>query len=221
MCENDVWMGPTIENSSSGPLEPSEPEYRGAFPGNTRELFPVVYQQLRDLAHRKMAREPDGLTLQTTALVHEVYLRLSKDPSITWENPRQFFAVAAEAMRRILVERARRYATHKRGGGKDRVDLDSIDAAVETADPAAMLALDEALVAPPNDADGLLALDEALSQLAAEDPEAASLVHLRYFAGLSVEEVAQALGISRAHAYRQWTFARAWLLQALSGGEPA
>lgn len=159
----------------------------------------MVYQQLRDLARRKMAREPAGLTLQTTALVHEVYLRLSNDPAVTWENPRQFFAVAAESMRRILVERARRHASKKRGGGKQRLDLDFVDAAVESADP-----------------DAMIALDEALTQLRQFDDRLGEVVMLRYFTGLSVEETAAALDSSPRTVKRDWSVARAWLSRRLN-----
>jgi RNA polymerase sigma factor (TIGR02999 family) len=168
------------------------------------QLLPLVYDELRKLAARKLAQEQPGQTFEATALVHEAYLRLvgtGAEPH--WNGRGHFFAAAAQAMRNILVDSARRKRRAKHGGGRHRVTLD------------------EALPAPPDDADGLLALDEALSRLAAEDPEAGRIVQLRYFAGLSVEEAAKALGVSRAHAYRQWTFARAWLLQALSGGEPA
>lgn len=168
------------------------------------QLLPLVYEELRNLATQKLAQEKAGQTLQATALVHEAYLRLVDTEKVKYWNSRgHFFAAAAQAMRNILVDNARRKRRPKHGGGRQRV------------------ALDEALPAPPDDADELLALDEALGQLSVEDPEAARIVQLRYFAGLSVEEAAQALGISRAYAYRQWTFARAWLLQALSGGEPA
>jgi RNA polymerase sigma factor (TIGR02999 family) len=172
-------------------------------PHAAKQLLPLVYDELRKLAAEKMANERPGQTLEATALVHEAYLRLvgpGAEPH--WNGRSHFFAAAAQAMRNILVDNARRKRRPKHGGGRHRVTLD------------------EALPAPPDDADRLLALDEALSRLAAEDPEAARIVQLRYFAGLSVEEAAQALGVSRAHAYRQWTFARAWLLQVLSGGEP-
>ena len=173
-------------------------------PHAAEQLLPLVYDELRKLAAEKMANERPGQTLEATALVHEAYLRLVGNGAEPHFNGRgHFFAAAAQAMRNILVDNARRKRRPKHGGGRHRVTLD------------------EALPAPPDDADELLALDEALSRLAAEDPEAARIVQLRYFAGLSVEEAAQALGVSRAHAYRQWTFARAWLLQALSGGEPA
>jgi RNA polymerase sigma factor (TIGR02999 family) len=173
-----------------------------SFTGTTRELFPLVYRQLRDLAHRKMAREPAGLTLQTTALVHEVYLRLSNDPGTNWESPRQFFAVAAEAMRRILVERARRHAAKKRGGGRERVvgyDLDFVDSAVE-----------------PPDSDAMVALDDALTHLRAFDARLGEVVMLRYFAGLSVEETAAAMESSPRTVKRDWSVARAWLSRKLS-----
>jgi RNA polymerase sigma factor (TIGR02999 family) len=173
-------------------------------PHAAEQLLPLVYDELRRLAAQSLAHEKPGQTFDATALVHEAYLRLvdvEKTPH--WNSRGHFFAAAAQAMRNILVDNARRKRREKHGGGRHRVTLD------------------EALPAPPNDADDLLALDEALSRLAAEDPEAARIVHLRYFAGLSVEEAAQALGISRASAYRQWTFARAWLLQALSDSEPA
>jgi RNA polymerase sigma factor (TIGR02999 family) len=170
-----------------------------SFTGTTRELFPIVYQQLRDLAHKKMAHEPVDLTLQTTALVHEVYLRLSQDPNVTWENPRQFFAVASESMRRILVERARRHAARKRGGGRQRIDIDFVDAPVESADPHAMIAL-----------------DDALTHLSAFDARLGEVVMLRYFSGLSVEETAAALDSSPRTVKRDWSVARAWLSRRLS-----
>jgi RNA polymerase sigma factor (TIGR02999 family) len=172
-------------------------------PSAAEDLLPLIYDELRQLAAQKLALEKPGQTLQATALVHEAYLRLvGNSDERHWNSRGHFFAAAAQAMRNILVDNARRKRREKHGGGRQR------------------LALDEALPAPPDDADALLALDEALSRLAAEDPEAARIVQVRYFAGLSVEEAAQALGISRAHAYRQWTFARAWLLQALSDGGP-
>jgi RNA polymerase sigma factor (TIGR02999 family) len=167
----------------------------------TTDLFPAVYQQLRDLAHAKMSHEPGGHTLQTTALVHEVYLRLSKDGNVLWENPRQFFAAAAEAMKRILVERARRQAAIKYGGKKERVDFDSIDAPADNAHPLAMLALDEAI-------DHLKQFDARLGEV----------VMLRYFSGLSVEETAAALESSPRTVKRDWSVARAWLARRLAQG---
>lgn len=166
----------------------------GGLGSATPQLFPVVYEQLRDLAHAKMNREPAGHTLQTTALVHEVYLRLSKDGDGSWQNAGHFFAAAAEAMRRILIERARRSASLKRGGDRDRIDFDFVDHAREAAEPAAMLAL-----------------DEALTELQSFDQRLGQVVMLRYFTGLSVEETAVALDTSARTVKRDWAVARAWL----------
>jgi RNA polymerase sigma factor (TIGR02999 family) len=178
-------------------------------PQAASQLLPLVYDELRRLAAQKLAHEKPGQTLEATALVHEAYLRLvgSGDAAAPreqrWQGRQHFFAAAAEAMRHILVDNARRKRRAKHGGAWQR------------------LALDDDLQAPPTAAGDLLALDEALTRLAAQDPEAAAVVQLRYFAGLSVEEAAQSLGISRASAYRHWNFARAWLLLELSGGDSA
>ncbi len=162
------------------------------------ELLPLLYDELRKLARQKLAREAPGQTLDATALVHEAYLKMiGPGEDRPYAGAGHFFAVAAEAMRHILVDRARRKRREKHGGGRRRVELH------------------DDRPAPPDRADDLLALDEALGRLAAHDPEAARLVQVRYFAGLSVEEAAASLGISRATAYRQWTFARAWLLEEL------
>jgi RNA polymerase sigma factor (TIGR02999 family) len=155
------------------------------------KLLPLVYDELRQLAQAKLAHERPGQTLDATALVHEAYLRLVGDQQFA--NRRHFFAAAAEAMRRILVENARRKDRVRHGGGRLRIELS------------------DALPAHADRPDELLAVDEALSELSREDPDAAELVKLRYFAGLSVEEAASALGMARATAYRHWTFARAWL----------
>jgi RNA polymerase sigma factor (TIGR02999 family) len=176
------------------------------------QLLPLIYGELRQLAARCMAQEHPGQTLQPTALVHEAYLRLvgthgqetgpeGATPT-DWKSRGHFFAAAAEAMRRILIENARRKKRHRHGGGRRRVELEGQDIAAE------------------RPAEELLAIDEALTNLAAEDPEAAQVVKLRFYAGLSIEEAADALGISRAGAYRHWTYARAWLRNAL-GGEDA
>jgi RNA polymerase sigma factor (TIGR02999 family) len=157
-------------------------------------LLPLVYDELRKLAARRLAQENPGQTLQATALVHEAYLRLVDTERVgRWDSRGHFFAAAAEAMRRILVEGARRRGREKHGGRSVRRNLLDLDLAVNTRP------------------DEVLAVDEALARLAAEDAHAAELVKLRYFAGLSVEEAAQALGLSRATAYRHWTYARAWV----------
>jgi RNA polymerase sigma factor (TIGR02999 family) len=162
------------------------------------QLLPLVYEELRRLAARRLAREKPGQTLQPTALVHEAYLRLlaSSGPESGeqhWDSRGHFFAAAAEAMRRILVENARRKRRLKRGGDLERCDLE------------------EAELASPCPSDDLLALNEALDLLAQEDPGKAELVKLRFFAGLSEEEAARCLNISRATAARHWAYARAWL----------
>ncbi len=166
----------------------------------TRDLLPLVYDELRKLAAHRLAGEAAGQTLQATALVHEAYLRLvGPGPGPNWEHRGHFFAAAAEAMRRILVDRARDRRRQKRGGDRKRVRID----------------LDSLFDAPPDD--DLLALDEALAMLAVEDPAGAELVRLRAFAGLTLAEAAEVMGLSQRTAERYWTFARAWLCQALDG----
>ena len=164
-------------------------------------LLPLVYDELRKLAAAKMHNERPGQTLDSTALVHEAYLRLAgRGPEPAgFANRAHFFAAAAEAMRRILIENARRKRRDKRGGDRQRVDLDAL--APDVSGPT----LD------------VLALDEALGQLAAEDARKANLVRLRYFAGLSLEQAAECLGVSRATASREWAYARAWLYDRLGG----
>jgi RNA polymerase sigma factor (TIGR02999 family) len=168
-------------------------------PHAAEQLLPLVYDELRRLAARKLAQDSPGQTLQATALVHEAYLRLvGSDRDQTWENRGHFFAAAAEAMRRILIDRARDRKRLERGGGRRRQDLD-LEAILE----------DDA---PPDD---LIDLDEAIARLAGVDAQAAALVKLRLFAGLTVEQAASALGISRRTAERDWTFARTWLFGQL------
>jgi RNA polymerase sigma factor (TIGR02999 family) len=163
------------------------------------QLLPLVYDELRKLAAARMAEESPGNTLDATALVHEAYLRLvGPADAAHWDNRGHFFAAAAEAMRRILVEAARRKQRDKHGGDRTRIDLDAVQ-------PAA-----------PDLRHDLVALDAALTRLEAEDPQAAKLVELRHFSGLSVAEAAQALGISPRTADRVWSFARAWLHRELA-----
>lgn len=167
-------------------------------PRAAAELLPIVYEELRHLAAIKMADQPSNHTLQPTALVHEAYLRLVAAEQSKWQNSRHFFAAAAEAMRHILIDAARRKHRLKRGGDWQRVDLDEIHLAVET------------------DPDGLLAVNEALEEFARVDPEKAELVKLRFFAGLSLPDAAQGLGISLATAKRAWAFSRAWLYRRIT-----
>jgi RNA polymerase sigma factor (TIGR02999 family) len=177
-------------------------------PRAAAQLLPLVYDELRQLAAQKLTHEKPGQTLQATALVHEAYLRLvdseRRGSSTPWNSRGHFFAAAAEAMRRILIDNARRRRRGRHGGQHQRIDLD------------------EALtVAPPGPSDELLALDEALGRLAAIDPPAAKLVELRYFAGLTMPQAAEALGLSLRTAERNWTFARTWLHRELASGVPA
>lgn len=165
------------------------------------QLLPLVYEELRSLAAAKMARERPGQTLQPTALVHEAWLRLAgPDEQKTWNSRGHFLGAAAEAMRRILIERARRRLAAKRGPGVEHVELEEIE-----------------IPSPAADDDQLLALDEALDRLAAFDPRKAELVKLRYFVGLSFEEVSLALGIAVPTAKQWWSYARAWLTVELRG----
>jgi RNA polymerase sigma factor (TIGR02999 family) len=164
------------------------------------QLLPLVYDELRKLAAQKLAQEKPGQTLQATALVHEAYLRLVDVKQVQhWNSRGHFFAAAAEAMRRILVEKARQRGRLKRGGDRRRLDLDAVQLSVQEV---------------PDD---LLALDEALAELTQAHPEKAELVKLRYFAGLTVTEAAQVLGIAASTADRHWTYARAWLYRRIVG----
>ena len=160
-------------------------------------LLPLVYDALRQLAAARMAREAAGQTLQPTALVHEAWLRLGGDRQPDWKNRAQFFAAAAEAMRRILIDRARRRHAQRRGGRQERVDLDAIDLAA---------AGDDARV---------LAVNDALEKFGVDEPQKAELVKLRYFAGLTLDEAARALGIAEPTARRWWAYARAWLIKEM------
>jgi RNA polymerase sigma factor (TIGR02999 family) len=176
-------------------IEQGEPQAAG-------QLLPLVYDELRKLAAQKLAQETPGQTLQATALVHEAYLRLVQvEQAPRWNSRGHFFAAAAEAMRRILIENARGKKRLKRGGGLKRVDLEAPN-----------------LVYTSTDQD-VVAIDDALEQLAAEAADAAQLVRLRYFAGLSIEEAAEVVGIPRTTAYEHWAYARAWLRCRLQADE--
>ena len=172
-------------------LHRGEPDAAGA-------LLAQVYAELRQLARAKMAREQPGHTLQPTALVHEAWLKLGEQ---RFENRAHFFGTAAEAMRRILIDRARRKLAAKNGAGAEHVDADDLE-----------------IAAPTDKADELLAVHEALDALATHDPRKAELVKLRYFAGLSIDEAADVLGISAPTAKRDWTYARAWLFREIKAG---
>ena len=164
------------------------------------ELLPLVYEQLRDLAARKLAQEAPGQTLQPTALVHEAWLRLVGHKDVQWQGRAHFFGAAAEAMRRILINNARRKRAVRHGGGQERVDIDAIEVATTAKD------------------EEMLAVDEALEKLAAHDPAKAELVKLLYFIGLTIPETASILGISEPTAKRHWAYARAWLLASIEQG---
>ena len=175
-----------LNNLSSGPADAAE------------DLVPLVYDELRRLAASRLSREMPGQTLQATALVHEAYLRLVPPGSAReWNGRGHFFGAAAEAMRRILVENARRKMSLKRGAGAERLDLSNIEVAIET------------------DGERLLLVNEALEKLAAQDPQAAELVKLRFFGGLTGEQAAQALGIAQRSATRLWAYARAFLFREI------
>jgi RNA polymerase sigma factor (TIGR02999 family) len=173
-------------------------------PHAASQLLPLVYDELRRLAAEKLTQERPGQTLQATALVHEAYVRLvDREEGQRWDNRRHFFAAAAEAMRRILLDRARDKRRQKRGGNWRRLRLDQID-----------LLIDD----PPDD---IVALNEALVKLEQEDPLCAELVKLRFFAGLTLADAARSLGIARRTADRYWAFARSWLFEALRQGDEA
>ena len=169
---------------------------QGGDPHAGEELLPLVYAELRRLAQARMAREKPGQTLQPTALVHEAWLRLGEDAR--FENRAHFFSAAAEAMRRILIDRARYKLAARHGGGQERLNVDDIE-----------------IAAPIEKEDELLAIHEALDLLAAEDPGKAELVKLRFFAGLTLEEAGAVLGYSERTAKRHWAYAKAWLVDAI------
>jgi RNA polymerase sigma factor (TIGR02999 family) len=166
-------------------------------PQAAEELLPLVYEELRKLAASKLASQPPDQTLQPTALVHEVYLRLLGDGSHSWQDRRHFFAAAAEAMRHLLVNRARRKAAVRHGGGLRRVDLDNVVVATKTTD------------------DNILLVSEALEKLTAHDAVTAELVKMRFFAGMTFRQAAEVLGLSERTAKRSWAYARAWLFKEI------
>lgn len=163
----------------------------------SEELLPLVYNELRKLAAARMAQESAGQTLQATALVHEAWLRLTNHQPQTWQSRAHFFAAAAEAMRRILVENARRKSRLKRGGDQIRLDIEGLDLEAATQD------------------DKILLMDEALGSLEAKDPEKARIVVLKFFGGLTNQEVAESLGVAERTVERQWAYAKAWLFQEI------
>jgi RNA polymerase sigma factor (TIGR02999 family) len=163
----------------------------------SEELLPLVYEELRRLAAARMAQEQPGQTLQATAIVHEAWLRLVGDGERTWQNRAHFFGAAAEAMRRILIENARRKSALKRGGGLARVDIEGLDLAAAAPD------------------DKILLINEALEKLQMEDPEKARIVVMKFFGGLTNQEVAEALSVTERTIERQWAFAKAWMFQAI------
>ena len=163
----------------------------------SEELLPLVYNELRQLAAARMHQESNGQTLQATALVHEAWLRMVGDGNRTWQNRAHFFGAAAEAMRRILVENARRKSRLKRGGGQLRLDIEELDLAATSPD------------------DKVLLMDEALEKLRVEDPEKARIVVLKFFGGLTNQEVAENLGVTERTVERQWAYAKAWLFQSI------
>ena len=175
--------------------DPDRPPCAPHVPLTTEELLPIVYEELRRMAAQRMAREAPGQTLQATALVHEAWLKLGDG---AFENRAHFFSAAAEAMRRILVDKARRKQSEKHGGGMQRADWSSLDLAAEAPD------------------EQVLAVHEALDRLAARDPQGAELIKLRFFAGLPNVEAAAVLGISERTAKRTWAYARAWLFEELT-----
>jgi RNA polymerase sigma factor (TIGR02999 family) len=171
-------------------------------PKAAEELLPLVYEELRRLAHQKMASQPPRQTIQATALVHEAFIKLAGDQHRRWHGRRHFYATAAEAMRQILIDRARKKRRQRHGGDQERVDLDEADIAA----PAS------------SDDDTLLALDEAIAELEARDPQKAQIVKLKFFVGLTEQEIAEQLGITERTVKRHWAYSKAWLFDRIAGG---
>jgi RNA polymerase sigma factor (TIGR02999 family) len=181
---------PESKKEVSQMLQSSKPD--GAV---SQELIPLVYKELRKLAASRMAKEMEGQTLQPTALVHEAWLRLQSDSSLVWRNRAHFFGAASEAMRRILIESARRKLRHKRGNRAEHTNIDSVDVAQTLPD------------------EKILLIDEALTRLNATDPELAQIVTLKFFSGLTNAEVAETMGVTERTVYNKWSFAKVWLLK--------
>ena len=189
--------GGTRATDGRGPAAADGPDSDSA--ASSTDLLPLVYEELRRLAHRQMAAEPAGHTLNPTALVHEAYLRLEKDHDVHWNSTGHFFGAAAQAMRRILVERARRYRRLKHGAGRVRLSLDGV------------IAVDSA----PEHGIDILALDTALGELEAKDPRKHQIIMLRFFGGLTIDETARVLDVSAGTVKTDWRFARAWLFREM------
>ncbi|MBL9128905.1 MAG: sigma-70 family RNA polymerase sigma factor [Verrucomicrobiales bacterium] len=177
--------------------EPAAGHTVGESGGESADLLPLVYQELRHLAARRLAQDAPGATLQPTALVHEAWLRLSESPGKAWNSRNHFFMAAAEAMRRILIERARRRKRLKRGGDRQAVPMEELELAVDA------------------DSESLLLVEEAIERLARHDPSKAELIKLRFFVGLNLREAAEVLGVSEPTAKRHWAYARAWLFDSI------
>jgi RNA polymerase sigma factor (TIGR02999 family) len=196
--------GARLEIQSDGEITEALLALRQATPGAMDRLMPLVYDQLRRMAHRQLGREPTGHTLTTTALVHEAWLKLVDQTRAQLQDRAHFFAIAALAMRRILIDYARRYRAARRGGGADR-------------HPGTRVSLDDVDLPVPERADALLALDDALNRLAQIDARLAQVVECRFFAGLSEVETATALAVSQRTVARNWALAKGWLYQELQG----
>jgi len=197
-----MWESTDYQSSERSASASAAGQVEDCAPSAAADLFPLVYQSLKDLARQRMSLERVGHTLQPTALVHEAYLRLAGAGNVRWSNPAYFYHAAAEAMRRILVEHARAHRRVKRGAGARRIPIHLLDLADDC------------------DSDDILALDEAIRRLEQHTPEVAAVVRLRFFAGLTVAQSAEALGMGRRSVDRAWSYARVWLYRELYGQPP-